>query len=62
VFLIQIDHRIQINVAIWLSLFDIDLVLQHVVDHIQQLFLIEWNQEYDDDLIEFPNQTMLYHL
>jgi hypothetical protein len=49
-------------VAIFLSLFGIDFVVQHVVVHIQQLFLIELNQEYDDDLIEFQNQTMLYHL
>jgi len=43
-------------------LFDIDFVIHYVVVHIQQLFLIELNQVYDDDLMVFQNQTMLYHL
>jgi hypothetical protein len=43
-------------------LFDIELVDWLLLVHIRQLFLVELNQVYDDDLIRYPNETMLYHL
>ncbi len=61
-FQVQIVLHIPINKAIFHLLFDIELVDWLLLVHIRQLFLVELNQVYDDDLIRYPNETMLYHL